>query len=55
MNYVTSSLLMTEMVKGKAQKKIEFKKLDWDAIDRNDNEVITKIVSKMETMLRIPE
>ena len=32
-----------------------YKHLDWYEIDRHDNEVINKVVSKMETMLRIPE
>lgn len=36
-------------------KKDAFKHLDWSEIDRHDNEIITRVVSKMETMLRIPE
>jgi hypothetical protein len=29
--------------------------MEWSLIDRLDNEVINKIVSKMETLLRNPE
>ena len=39
----------------KIQKKWIYKHLDWAQIDRLDNEVINKIVSKMETLLRNPE
>jgi hypothetical protein len=55
MNYITNSLLQTEIIKDKIVKKMAFKHLDWPVIDNHDNEVISKVVSKMETMLKIPE
>ena len=32
-----------------------FKRMSWPEIDKLDNEVINKIVSKMETLLKTPE
>lgn len=54
-NFITSSLLWTNIKNGKITKKLEFDKLDWSEIDRNDNEVIGRVVSKMETLLKTPE
>ena len=32
-----------------------FKRMSWPEVDKLDNEVINKIVSKMETLLKTPE
>jgi|TARA_B110001450_G_C17352267_1_gene372076 CRP-like cAMP-binding protein len=39
----------------KMVKKHQFSKMSWTEIDKLDNEVINKIVSKMETLLKTPE
>jgi len=40
---------------GKAKKKPQFNHLSWSEIDEKDNDYINKIVSKMETLLKVPE
>jgi len=43
------------MINGKNKKKLNFVHLSWAECDKIDNEVINKVVSRMETMLQIPE
>jgi hypothetical protein len=47
--------MTTEYINDKLKKKITFKHLNWAECDKHDDEVINKIVSKMETLLKIPE